>query len=156
MRQNLEGPTFNRSKLAEAINFVDHAYGEIERGAPIEALVSELERIIGKKIHPFELHSAFGSIRPETFAKQLLTSESDFISDLSLPEMKHLMARLTSVQGDEYQLSYWLECLTKSTHNPRLSDLIYWPGEYFGDGDNTRILSDDEILEIALRDQHAV
>jgi hypothetical protein len=30
----------------------------------------------------------------------------------------------------------------------RLSDLIYWPGEYFGD-DNQRELTPEQILDIA-------
>ena len=35
--------------------------------------------------------------------------------------------------------------------DPRISDLIHWPGEYFGDGDNSRELSPQDILDIALK-----
>lgn len=31
-----------------------------------------------------------------------------------------------------------------------VSDLIFWPGHYFGDGDNSRDLTPKEILDIAL------
>jgi len=32
-----------------------------------------------------------------------------------------------------------------------LTDLIYWPGVYFGDGDNSREMTPKEILDTALR-----
>jgi len=156
MRKALESPPFDPVLLREVVAQAIEAYFTMEQGQSCDSLLKGLEELTGRTIHPFELHSAFSSIRPEAFAKQLLTSETDFLSDLTPDEMLELLNRVTHVRGDEYQLSYWIECLKRSTGNPRISDLIYWPGHYFGDGDETRDLSDQEILEIALRDGHAV
>ncbi len=37
---------------------------------------------------------------------------------------------------------------SREPRNPRISDLIYWPGEYFGD--NSREFTPEEIIDIAL------
>ncbi len=52
---------------------------------------------------------------------------------------------------DELQSHYWLACLKANTGDDGISDLIFWPGAYFGDGDDTRIMSSSEILATALQ-----
>ncbi|MCY1461663.1 hypothetical protein D9M71_793420 [compost metagenome] len=46
---------------------------------------------------------------------------------------------------------FWLEMLALNIADARISDLFFWPGEYFGDGDNARELTPEQIIETALK-----
>jgi hypothetical protein len=50
--------------------------------------------------------------------------------------------------GAEHEINFWV--LALNIPDPRVSDLIFWPGEYFGDGDNRRELSAEQVVDIAL------
>jgi hypothetical protein len=63
-------------------------------------------------------------------------------------EMVDLVCR---VGGDEFQTRYWLECLRVNTGDENIVGLIYWPGDYFGDGNDRREMTPSEILATALK-----
>jgi hypothetical protein len=42
-----------------------------------------------------------------------------------------------------------------SIPDPRIFDLIFHPGEYFGDGDNKRELAPEQVIEVALEGRGA-
>jgi hypothetical protein len=49
--------------------------------------------------------------------------------------------RICAAEGEEWEHEFWLRLLQASASVPNVSDLIYWPGEFFGDGDNSRPLT---------------
>lgn len=51
--------------------------------------------------------------------------------------------------GEEHEIDFWVEMLAVNIPDPRVSDLIYWPGEYFGDGNNARELTPEQVINIA-------
>jgi hypothetical protein len=53
-------------------------------------------------------------------------------------------------EGPEHATSFWLEMLALNIPDSRIIDLIYNSGEYFGDGDNKRELTPEQVIEIAL------
>jgi hypothetical protein len=65
--------------------------------------------------------------------------------------MLELTEGLLAGCGGEFLASCWLACLKVNTGDARISDLFYWPGSYFGSGDNRRASSASDILAIALR-----
>ncbi len=64
--------------------------------------------------------------------------------------MLEIIERLFEARHNEFQPSFWLMCLKKNTGDSNISDLLYWPGEYFGDGNNRRVMTADEVLQTAL------
>jgi hypothetical protein len=61
-----------------------------------------------------------------------------------------LIRRISTADGKEHEIHFWLGLLEANLPDPRIADLLFWPGEYFGDGDNTRALSPEQVLTIAL------
>jgi len=70
---------------------------------------------------------------------------------LTRPEMLEIITRMLNLQTEnEHELDFWERMLEKHL-DPEIRVLIRWPGTYFGDGDNSREMSPEEILEVALK-----
>lgn len=63
--------------------------------------------------------------------------------------MLEMLQLVCEAKGSEVQIEYWVQCLRVNTGDDRLSDLIFWPDDYFGKP-TTKELSAEDILEIAL------
>ncbi|HEY0726196.1 MAG TPA: hypothetical protein VGD41_19910, partial [Pyrinomonadaceae bacterium] len=109
-----------------------------------------LGRLTGRIVSSFEIDSAFGSVNANVFACDLLLDRNLIPSDLTREEMLELVEAICNPKGNLPYSAFWIECLKVNTGDDRISELIFWPGEYFGDGDNARELSSEEILETAL------
>ena len=130
--------------LAKSIPF-------FEAGKDCSSCVRELASLSGHPILTFAVDTAFGSVCPETFARQQLIDWHNLPADLSDAEMLEMAERVANVSGDDFQTKYWIACLALNTGDSRISDLFFWPGEYFGDGDNSRELSASEIIATAFK-----
>ena len=149
MRLILEHPV-KPELLAQASQLVEQIYALHEAGRSYDQCLSGLSELVGKVVTPYQVCAAFGSVSPKSFAHDLLVDWTASPADLDRSEMLELLQRVLQPKRGELRSSYWLACLKQNTGDPRLSDLIYWPGEYFHDGDNSRELSAEEILRIAL------
>jgi hypothetical protein len=150
MRPELLDPFRDAARLEAVERLVRDLYSELEWGKDVSEGLARLGEMVGAPVKYASLKGAFGSIGEETFARNLLVDREAIPRDLSEPEMIELLERIAAADGTEFQIEYWVECLEVNTGVERISDLIYWPGEYFGDGDNSRELSPREILETAL------
>lgn len=121
-----------------------------EAGKDYTKQLRDLAAFVGQQLTKSDVRGAFGSIDAEMFAKQLLLKPEMIPADLNEAEMLHLIEQMKRGEGDEFQDWYWMKCLELNTRDERVSDLFYWPGEYFGDGDDTRDLTAKEILQTAL------
>jgi hypothetical protein len=74
-----------------------------------------------------------------------------FPNDLTKNEMLELLDALCGVKGTQDRSEYWLKCLEASAGEPQLTNLIYWPDKYRNGEYADHELSNEEILEIALR-----
>ncbi len=151
MREYLFDPTATDPRLDRATQLAKNIYILFETANDYSSDLRELALLSGRPIHSFAVDAAFGSIRPETFAKKQLMNWQKLPADLTDAEMLEMAERIANVRGDEFQTEYWLACLSLNTGDERISDLFFWPGEYFGDGDNSRELSASEILAVALK-----
>ena len=153
MRNSLADPISDSSKLTAAVALSDRLYRLHEAGQPCAPALQQLADLVGKGFDDVKLGfiGAFGSVGPKTLACRLLVDWSRVPNDLSREEMLELLERIFAPKSSkEFSLEYWLRCLRVNTKNDRISDLIFWPGEYFGDGDDGRIMTPDEILDTAL------
>ena len=112
--------------------------------------LKELAALVGKEVTKSDVDAAFGSVDPETFAAGLFTSRVAIPTDLSFEEMLEVVESIYTGKAPESLASYWIRCLEANTGDAGISDLIFWPGEYFGDGNNRRRMSPREILETAI------
>jgi hypothetical protein len=149
MRPLLETPV-NDELMARTTPLVEHIYALHEAGLPYGPLLAELAALVGTTATPFDVCSAFGSVSPQSFVHDLHARSIAIPDDLDRSEMLELLHHVLDPKRGELRLSFWLACLARSTGDKNISGLIYWPGEYFQDGDNSRVLSAEEILNTAL------
>lgn len=152
MRPELLDPTRGDPRLPRAIALAAEIYRLHEAGRDYAPSLAALSALAERPISAFDVDSAFGSVRHETFARSLLVDWDHPPVDLTEAEMLELIERLLQPTG-ELLPAYWLACLKANTGDERISDLIFWPGQYFGDGGNRRELSAAEILATALRNR---
>lgn len=72
------------------------------------------------------------------------------VSDITRAELVELARRVMTANGAEHEIAFWLEMLALNIPDPRVSDLIFWPGEYLGDGDNSREFTPEQVIDLAL------
>jgi len=150
MRQVLQDPFADKLRLQAAIKLASDIYRLHENGQDYSSEISQLSILAGQSISKFSVDSAFGSINPEAFARELICDLKAIPTDLTPDEMLELISRIITADGNTFQMWYWLQCLKVNTGDDKFSNLIYWPGEYFKDGNNARKMSSQEILDTAL------
>jgi hypothetical protein len=150
MRPELLNPVRDKGRLDAAIAMAHELYALHESGRDYSKALPKFSEIVGQPVSVADVHGAFGSVNAESFAEDLLADRSAIPKDLSETEMLELVKRICSAEGTESQISYWLNCLEVNTGDERLSDLIFWPGEYFGDRNNSREPTPQEILRTAM------
>ena len=151
MRPHLLDPVGSNPRLDEAIAVGREIYVRHEAGQDYTDSLTRLGLIAGRPIHSFAVHASFGSERPETFAKKQLISWDALPLEITEQEMLEMIERIWGAKGDEFQIGYWLACLRANTGDEKVSDLLFWPGAYFGDGNDDRDLSPSDILATALK-----
>lgn len=149
MRPHLFDPVALDPALPAAQKLAREIYSLHEAGASYTAELRQLGLLVGRIISLQQVTGAFGSIDPETFAQKCLVDWHALPTDATEAEMLEMLELVCEAEGSEFQIEYWVECLRVNTGNDRLSDLIFWPDEYFGKP-TTKELSAEEILAVAL------
>jgi hypothetical protein len=110
---------------------------EFNRTAQTDLTFADFQGIYGGQDHATWVRKVLA----EPFRKRL--------PSIARAELLELIRRVAQADGEEHEIEFWLGLLEVNIPDPRISDLIFWPGEYFGDGDNSRALSPEQILEIS-------
>ncbi|HSZ59280.1 MAG TPA: hypothetical protein VK797_26800 [Tepidisphaeraceae bacterium] len=143
-------PIADAVRLNSATELAMRLYRLHEAGQDYARELITLSEFTGRALTRFDVDAAFGSVAPETFAAGLLVDRTKIPRDLSEPEMLELLGRVCTSNGTEFQIGYWLNCLEVNTGDAQISGLVFWPGEYFRDGNNSREMSPSEMLAVAL------
>ena len=132
-----------------AENLAQQIYGLHEAGAEYSSELRQLGKLVGRIISLQNVMGAFGSINPTTFARKCLVNWNALPSDATEDEMLEMLQLICEAKGSEFQVEYWVQCLRVNTGDDRISDLIFWPDEYFG-RPIVKEPSASEMLAIAL------
>lgn len=149
MRPHFFDPVSLNPSLPVARELAHDIYRLHEAGANYTAELRQLGLLAGRIISAQQVSGAFGSIDPDTFAAKCLVDWDALPTDATEAEMLEMLQLVCEAEGTEFQIEYWVQCLRVNTGDERVSDLIFWPDEYFGQP-TTRELSAEEILEVAL------
>jgi len=149
MRAHFFDPVKKNPNLPMARSLAYQIYRLHEAGADYSAELRQLGQLAGRIISLQQVMAAFGSISPETFARKSLVDWHSLPADATEAEMLEMLELICQAKGTEFQVEYWVECLRINTGDDRLSDLIFWPDEYFGKP-VPQDLSAEEILDVAL------
>ena len=132
--------------LSAALALARTIYALHESGRPYTSELQRLSELTGQQLGTQDVCGAFGSVSEETWARGLLAEHTTYPTDLTQEELRLLLTLVLNAEGEEWQDQHWLECLERGTGCENLTDLIYYPEEYFGENAPDHDLSVDEIL----------
>lgn len=125
---------------------------ELDGARPETAIdmLLEFNQLAGTNI-PFEdFQDIYEGVDHDTWVRRvLLRQRVAKIENLTLDDLIAVFQRFAPLDCSESELSFLLAQLEYNLADPRISDLIFWPGEYLGDGNNSRELTAQEMAHIA-------
>lgn len=152
LRPDLMPPELDESlvaRLTELAEEIDCGHLEQTReqlAAFNREAMTELEHI--------DFQGIYGGQDHDTWVRNILATPYERrVADVTRHELIELARRVMECDGTEHAIDFWLSMLAINIPNERVSDLIFWPNEYFGDADYSQSLSPEQVIEIALNDR---
>jgi len=108
----------------------------------------------GKAHHeytPVEFKTYYGAVSKEEFVRDALSPRPRWIEDLTFEEAREAVAAIMSAEPTREDTCHALRVLDLNLPGGELSDLMYWPNEWFGDEQMLRVeLTPAQVLEYAM------
>jgi hypothetical protein len=119
------------------------------------ALLDEFNRSAGTNIPFSEFQGICGAEEHIDYVRRVLTDRAtEASSELNREELIEMFAKVLADPCDEAYLQYVFTTIKKTFGDTQVSDLVFWPGEYFGDGNDQRDLS-PELMADAVLERYA-
>lgn len=140
------------SALALAIEtMVVEGVGDPEDDPELAAALDAWHERANRRYEPVEFRAYYGSMRIEDFVAGALAPVAGFVDDLTFEEARMLLVAITSAKLPMAQTDHYLALLDANLPGANLSDLIFWPDEWFGDPDALHIeLTPEQTLTFAM------
>ncbi len=101
-----------------------------------------------------DFQGIYGGEEHEAYIRRLLaTHQVPIVSSLARDEIVSAFERILDMQCPDHERCFLIEALKLNLGDSQISDLIYWPGIYFGDDDNSRNQTPAEMADTALARQ---
>lgn len=135
------------AQLAELASSIDGG-----RKDEMQEAVQTFNKMSGSQLVFSDFQGIYGAEEHDEFVRRLLLQNQAKASpELSIDELTQLFQDVLDNPSNEQRVSQVIALIKKTWPDSNPSDLIFWPGEYFGDGNNRRELSArqmaQEILE---------
>ena len=148
LRSELIPPVLDEAKVARLAELADQLDGA--RAGEWETNLAEFNRLAGTILALIDFKDIYSGQRHSTWVRKVLAgSFLRRLPDVTRDELVEMTRRVMECRGEEHEIHFWLKMLELNLPDPRVSDLIFWPGEYFGDGDNSRELTPEEVVDIS-------
>lgn len=150
LRPELRPPVLDESlvtHLADLANRIDGAQpGEWEE------LLDEFNRLAGTQCEFAHMQGISGGEEHATFVRRILLEQrASAIDDLTREDLVASFTHILSPECSEAERDFLFAQLKYNLRDPEIMDLVYWPGEYFGDGNNARALTPEAMADAALQ-----
>ncbi|QDU11059.1 hypothetical protein [Gimesia aquarii] len=133
-------------RLAELANELD---GADEHDA--KPLLEEFNELAGTSIPFAEFQGIYGAEDHIDYVRRVLTDKlTNADSSLTRDDLTEMFKRVCENPTDDAYLQFMFSTIKKTFGDHQISDLVFWPGEYFGDGDNSREQTPEEMAEAVL------
>ncbi|EJN30908.1 hypothetical protein PMI35_01731 [Pseudomonas sp. GM78] len=150
LRQELMPPDLCEAKVARLADLAAEIAGADQDRA--WNLLAEFNREAMTHLTFLDFQGVFGAQDHDTWVRQILTAPYERrLRDISQSELIEIARRVMNADSPEHTTDFWLKMLALNIPDARISDLFFWPGEYFGDGDNAQELTPEQIIETALK-----
>lgn len=150
----------SKKLLDEMSALCDAIERQLESGETAEALLEQWHSHARRKCDPYEFRTYWKAVAKETFVQDALNPEPSFDKDVVYSETLAVLGAVSTVAVPKAEIGYYLGWLEAQFPGANMSDLIYWPDEWFGDASLFRDkngafkpdaeLSRDQILAYAM------
>jgi len=123
----------NKKLLEEMSALCDAIECELEAGETAEALLQQWHSYARRRCDPYEFQTYWKAVSRETFVQNALNPEPSFDKDVVYSEALAVLDAVSTAAVSESECDYYLGWLKAQFPGANLSDLIYWPDEWFGD-----------------------
>jgi hypothetical protein len=148
LRPELQFPPLDEEKVQRLARIAGRLDGSLREHSDEDLAL--FNREAGTSLEWLEFQGIYGACEHDVWVREVLARPFERpIPDITREELLELIRRICNGEGEEHETSFYFELLAANVPDPRISDLIYWPGEYFGDGDNQRELTPEQILDTA-------
>lgn len=155
LRTELTPPTLDESMVVRLTKLAE----EIDCGHPEQTLsqLAEFNREAMTELGFIDFQGIYGGQGHETWVRKILAAPFERpVADVTRGELIELARRVMESDGAEQDIDFWLNMLAINIPSERISDLIFWPDEYFNDVSYSQRLSPEQVIEIALNDREVL
>jgi hypothetical protein len=119
------------------------------------SLLAEFNELAGMDIPFSEFQGIYGAEEHIDYVRRVLTDgATEAFPGLDREGLTTMFAKVLADPCDDAYLQYVFSTIKKTFGDTQISDLVFWPGEYFGDGNNHRELT-PELMADAVLERHA-
>jgi hypothetical protein len=123
----------SKEVLDEMLGLCDAIERELEAGETAEALLRRWHSHAGRPCDPHEFQTYWKAVSKETFVLDALNPEPSFDKDAVYSEALAVLGAVSNAAVPESESGYYLGWLEAQFPGSNMTDLIYWPDEWFGD-----------------------
>lgn len=117
-------------RMCELCNEIEQTI--LENGDPSK-LLKEWNQHATRECDLGEFTSYWKAINQEDFVKEVLLPRPKFVKDLTFEEALAVLKAVSTAELPEGESIYYLHWLNTQFPDSNMSDLIYWPDEWFED-----------------------
>ena len=133
-------------RLASIASEIDGCHESIA-----DELVQEFNSLAGTDIPYAEFQGIYGGERHENYVRRVLMRQrSKAVPTLDREQLVEMFKRVLENPGDDAYPEFVFGTIEKTLGDDEVYDLVYFPGEYFGDGDDSRVLSSEQMADAVL------
>jgi hypothetical protein len=150
----------SKQLLEEMRTLCDSIERELESGETAQVLLQRWHSHARRRCDAYEFQNYWKAMSKETFVHDALNPEPSFDDHAVYSEAVAVLDAVGNAALTQSEITYYLGWLEEQFPGVNMSDLIYWPDEWFGDASLFRdsngafkpdcSLSDDQILGYAM------
>ncbi|MDA8486796.1 hypothetical protein NNO07_27370 [Pseudomonas resinovorans] len=152
LRSELMPPKLDESLVSRLTSLSE----KIDCGDPgkVQDLVIAFNRDAGTNFGFSDFQGIYGGQDHNTWVRKVLASPYlKCVDGITRSELAEMARRVMENDGPELAVDFWLSMLEVNIPDDRISDLIFWPNEYFGDPNYAEDLSPEQVIETALENK---
>ncbi|MEL7500799.1 MAG: hypothetical protein AAFN77_24615 [Planctomycetota bacterium] len=116
-----------------------------------DKMVREFNELAGTEIPYAEFQGIYGGEEHENYVRRVLTAKLTAPdSTIGREQLVEMFKRVSDNPSDDSYLEFAFSKIKKTFGDAQVSDLVFWPGHYFGDGDDSRELTPEQMADAVL------
>ncbi|MCR9199851.1 MAG: hypothetical protein NXI04_14545 [Planctomycetaceae bacterium] len=114
-------------------NLCDQIERKLESGCDVTELLREWHQHARRECDSCEFTNYWRAASREQFIRDALNPPPTFVDDVTYDDVFSILESLVNAEIAESESAYYLHWLEVQFPNANMSDLVYWPDEWFGD-----------------------